>query len=70
MNYAAFFPVWDILFGTYIGPKRREWPLTGLYGDEPLGNVLREMVYPFIAWRRSIAALIGTRPQNIPAINK
>jgi len=30
--------------------------------------VFRETVYPFIAWRRSITALFGTRPQNIPAI--
>jgi len=68
MNYAAFFPIWDIVFGTYIGPKRREWPVTGIYDGEPLGNVFREMAYPFTAWCRSITALFGTRPQNIPVI--
>ena len=33
-NYAAFFPVLDILFGTYKAPKRGEFPETGL-ADRP-----------------------------------
>ncbi|MBA2262361.1 MAG: sterol desaturase family protein [Solirubrobacterales bacterium] len=33
-NYAAFFPVLDILFGTYRPPERGEYPSTGL-ADRP-----------------------------------
>src|SRR5262249_39841583 len=25
-NFAAFFPIWDILFGTYYRPSPGEWP--------------------------------------------
>jgi len=29
-NFAAFFPVIDILFGTYYRPRRDEYPRTGI----------------------------------------
>jgi sterol desaturase/sphingolipid hydroxylase (fatty acid hydroxylase superfamily) len=25
-NFAAFFPIWDVLFGTYYHPARGEFP--------------------------------------------
>jgi sterol desaturase/sphingolipid hydroxylase (fatty acid hydroxylase superfamily) len=31
-NFAAIFPVWDILFGTYFHPRLGEFPNTGLHG--------------------------------------
>lgn len=29
-NFANIFPLWDILFGTYLGPEKGEFPKTGL----------------------------------------
>jgi sterol desaturase/sphingolipid hydroxylase (fatty acid hydroxylase superfamily) len=29
-NFAAFFPIWDVVFGTAYFPERDEWPATGL----------------------------------------
>jgi len=31
-NFAALFPIWDILFRTYNPPRRGEWPRTGVEG--------------------------------------
>ena len=36
-NFAAFFPVIDMVFGTYYKPRRDEYPATGLAGAEPAG---------------------------------
>ena len=67
-NYAAFFPVWDIVFGTYVGPKHGEWPVTGLAGGQRIGNVFHEMWYPFISWSRSLGRLFRHRFDRIPVI--
>jgi sterol desaturase/sphingolipid hydroxylase (fatty acid hydroxylase superfamily) len=29
-NYAAFFPIWDVIFGTVHFPRKDEYPRTGL----------------------------------------
>jgi sterol desaturase/sphingolipid hydroxylase (fatty acid hydroxylase superfamily) len=48
-NFNQFFPVFDLLFGTYRRPKRDEYPVTGLQnGAIPLK--LHEML--FWPWRR------------------
>ena len=50
-NYAAFFPVWDIVFGTAVMPRRGEFPRTGVPRGEPRG-VGEALAGPFIEWRR------------------
>ena len=50
VNFAAFFPVWDILFGTYVAPKRDEWPATGLHSGEDLNHPFSAMFSPFRDW--------------------
>lgn len=52
-NYAAYVPVWDIVFGSAYLPRRGEYPATGLEGDEDrhLGKAL---VYPFQDWYRRL----------------
>ena len=52
-NYAAFFPIWDIVFGTAYMPARGEFPKTGVPRGEPpgIGNAL---VAPFLDWRRML----------------
>jgi sterol desaturase/sphingolipid hydroxylase (fatty acid hydroxylase superfamily) len=34
VNYASFFPLFDILFGTYYAPATNEFPPTGLVGEQ------------------------------------
>ena len=43
-NFAQFFPIIDVMFGTYRAPKRDEFPRTGtigLAGDVSVGRALR-----------------------------
>lgn len=49
-NFAAFFPVFDILFGTYYRPLRGEFPTTGLANRENLNGLLRASLAPFRTW--------------------
>ena len=52
-NYAAFFTVWDWVFGTYWRPVRREWPAAGLRDTDGIPS-LREIFFsPFVGWWRS-----------------
>lgn len=49
-NFNQFFPVFDVLFGTYRQPRRNEFPPTGLVnGETPL--TLHNML--FWPWRRA-----------------
>jgi sterol desaturase/sphingolipid hydroxylase (fatty acid hydroxylase superfamily) len=55
-NFAAFFPIWDVIFGTYYHPGRGEFPPTGVTG-EPQVTTLREAAWlPFRTWRRASPA--------------
>jgi sterol desaturase/sphingolipid hydroxylase (fatty acid hydroxylase superfamily) len=38
-NFAAFFPIWDILFGTYYPAKKGEFPPTGLTDKHNYNNL-------------------------------
>jgi sterol desaturase/sphingolipid hydroxylase (fatty acid hydroxylase superfamily) len=53
-NFAAFFPIWDILFSTYYRPRAGEWPATGLYSGEKITSLTEAVVGPFRAWSRMI----------------
>jgi len=52
-NYAAYFPIWDIVFGTACLPKKGEWPATGVPRGEPAG-IGAALVAPFLDWRRMV----------------
>jgi len=47
-NFATYFPVWDIVFGTYYRPKRGEFPETGVNGVTSDAS-WREIIWPFSA---------------------
>lgn len=49
-NFAAFFPIYDILFGTYVKPGPGEYPATGLHSGEDLNGPLRATLSPFQDW--------------------
>jgi sterol desaturase/sphingolipid hydroxylase (fatty acid hydroxylase superfamily) len=55
-NFAAFFPIWDVIFGTYYHPGRGEFPPTGVMGEAQV-TTLREAAWlPFRSWRRASPA--------------
>lgn len=53
-NFAAYTPIWDILFGTYFAPRPNEYPPTGLHGGERIRTVRLALIYPFVKWWRRI----------------
>ena len=55
-NFAAYFPIWDVVFGTYYCPTKGEFPPTGVAGTR-LRTVLSFSAYPFIMWARRVRAL-------------
>ena len=48
-NFAAFFPVWDILFGTYYRPRADEYPATGVPDERSDVSVRDILLSPFQA---------------------
>jgi len=57
-NYAAFFPVWDLIFGTYWRPRREEWPETGLADTNGVWNFSEVLFSPFVGWWRRVAGSV------------
>lgn len=53
-NFAAIFPVYDILFGTYVGPKKGDVPDTGLMSGERVTGVWQANMLPFAYWFRNV----------------
>lgn len=45
-NFAAYFPVFDILFGTYRAPRRGEFPTTGLIEPGFTAHPFRDCFWP------------------------
>ena len=62
-NYAAYVPVWDILFGTYCHPNPGEYPRTGLDTGEDLNTLPRALFSPFRdVWQMAR----GVQPRKLP----
>jgi sterol desaturase/sphingolipid hydroxylase (fatty acid hydroxylase superfamily) len=49
-NFGAFFPTWDILFGTFYLPRRDEFPETGVANEVGRPAIGQMLFGPFIAW--------------------
>jgi sterol desaturase/sphingolipid hydroxylase (fatty acid hydroxylase superfamily) len=49
-NLAQFFPIFDILFGTYYHPGFNEFPTTGLTEKNTNHSVSDGLIKPFIIW--------------------
>lgn len=58
-NYAAFFPIWDRLFGTYVAPKPGEYPRIGLVDGRELNGLWKASVAPFVDGGRWLSARFG-----------
>jgi sterol desaturase/sphingolipid hydroxylase (fatty acid hydroxylase superfamily) len=61
-NFATFFPVIDMIFGTYYRPKPNEFPPTGL-GVAPEPSLRGATVSPFHGWYRMIRRRFTSAPQ-------
>jgi sterol desaturase/sphingolipid hydroxylase (fatty acid hydroxylase superfamily) len=51
-NFAAFFPLWDVIFGTYYAPRKGEYPATGLACGESVRTIGQALFLPFLIWRK------------------
>jgi len=49
-NLAAFFPLWDQLFGTYYHPRRDDYPRTGLASGQKVTSLAQAFWLPFAEW--------------------
>ena len=45
-NFAAYFPIYDVLFGTYRAPRKDEYPTTGLANAAFAARPLRDCFLP------------------------
>lgn len=53
-NYAVFFPIWDIIFGSYYHPQKGEFPPTGLTTGETHNHLWEAAILPFKEWLKLI----------------
>lgn len=54
-NFALWFPLWDILFGTAYPPRPGEYSATGVEGVR-VGTIPDAYLQPFRGWRRMLAS--------------
>jgi len=64
-NFAAYFPIWDVLFGTYHHPARGEFPPTGVVGENEVQSLREAVIFAFREWRKMYRAW-RTRRKLIP----
>lgn len=58
-NFADVFPVFDILFGTFVRPRRGDFPETGLTSGERIDGIVGIVAAPFTSWWRRIKKTRG-----------
>lgn len=46
-NFAGFFPLWDIMFGTFYMPRGRQPEVFGVAGEAVPEGIVGQMLYPF-----------------------
>jgi Sterol desaturase len=69
-NYAAFFPIWDILFRTYHRPASQEWPATGVHSGENVHDLWSASVLPFRGWFKMTSHIFRHRSHDVVAKTK
>lgn len=60
-NFAAFFPLWDVIFGTYFHPSRDEFPPTGVEGEHEVQSLTEAVLLPLQSWRKMFLEYRGRR---------
>ena len=51
-NFAALFPIFDILTGSYYAASRDEYPQTGLLDQDKPSGLMEAVVWPLHGWLR------------------
>ena len=54
-NFATFFPMIDVFFGTYYKPRKHEFPKTGLADGSDMGSFKEATISPFVGWYNGLA---------------
>lgn len=67
-NFAALFPIWDVLFGTYHEPRVGEVPATGLRGHAQPFTLYEGLMFPFREWAQAIKQHRHGQPKSDPVI--
>ena len=52
-NFAALFPVFDVIFRTYHRPEKDEYPASGLENGEAPSGLLEAIAWPFRRYLRT-----------------
>ena len=63
-NFGQFFPIWDVLFGTYYHARRDEFPDTGLVSGERVTSLYQALSLPFAKWQEIINSSRGLSSSN------
>jgi sterol desaturase/sphingolipid hydroxylase (fatty acid hydroxylase superfamily) len=66
-NFAAFFPLWDVVFGTYYAPQRDEYPSTGLTSGERVQTVGGALFLPFLMWKKMLQERVQSSASTLAA---
>jgi sterol desaturase/sphingolipid hydroxylase (fatty acid hydroxylase superfamily) len=59
-NFAAMFPIWDVIFGIYCAPAPHEYPPTGVEGETEVRSTLDAALLPFREWWKMLRRRRGT----------
>ncbi len=65
-NFAAWFPIWDIIFRTAVVPQHGDCPATGVAGVS-VQTLTQAYLLPLVGWRRMITQTIGRRAATGPS---
>jgi len=66
-NFAAFFPVWDVIFGTYCAPPQDRIPETGLASGSRVHSFSEAFLLPFQNWTRLIRKSVPDEGSRKPS---
>ena len=75
-NFCLYYPIWDILFGTYYHPSREEFPPTGIDEAGEVTSIREVVAIPFQGWwqiccgwrqRHTQSASMSSLPIGSPA---
>jgi sterol desaturase/sphingolipid hydroxylase (fatty acid hydroxylase superfamily) len=70
-NFVAWFPIWDILFGTAVVPRKGQYPSTGVAGVS-VQTVVQAYLLPFAGWRHMFwqhRSLASTAPISTSGVD-
>ena len=49
-NFANYYPIWDVIFGTYYQPARDEYPETGVEGEREITSFAEAQLVALRGW--------------------